>query len=78
MSEIRNGSVAATVCAYIDLNPMAAGIVTLPEESPHMSIKERVEHVKVRDGKAALSAEVEGIFTRLGSSAQSWGASSRQ
>ena len=129
-----------SICAYIDLNPMAAGIVSLPEESPHTSIKERVEHVKatgrisdvseirngsvaatavsdglerdlwlvpiedrrkqgalregmregftlgqylmlvdytsrlVRDGKATLSAEVEGIFTRLGSSAQSWGA----
>ena len=23
-----------TVCAYIDLNPVAAGIVSLPEESP--------------------------------------------
>ena len=28
----------------------------------------------VRDGKAAVSAEVESIFTRLGSSAESWGA----
>jgi len=28
-----------TVCAYIDLNPVAAGIVSLPEESPHTSIK---------------------------------------
>ena len=35
-----------SVCAYIDLNPMAAGIVALPEESPHTSIKERVDHVK--------------------------------
>jgi len=25
---------------------MAAGIVALPEESPHTSIKERVDHVK--------------------------------
>jgi len=129
-----------SVCAYIDLNPVAAGIVALPEESPHTSIKERVEHVKateriadvseirngsvaatavsdglerdlwlipiedrrkqgalregmregftlgqylmlvdytsrlVRDGKAAVTAEVESIFTRLGSSAESWGA----
>ena len=28
----------------------------------------------VRDGKAAVTAEVESIFTRLGSSAESWGA----
>ena len=129
-----------SVCAYIDLNPVAARIVALPEESPHTSIKERVEHAKaegriadvseirngsvaatavsdgvegglwlipiedrrkqgalregmregftlgqylmlvdytsrlVRDGKASVSAEVENIFTRLGSSAESWGA----
>ncbi len=29
----------------------------------------------VRDGKAAVTAEVGSIFTRLGSSAESWGAS---
>ena len=28
----------------------------------------------VSDGKASMTAEVEGIFTRLGSSAESWGA----
>jgi len=28
----------------------------------------------VRDGKASVTAEVESIFTRLGSSAESWGA----
>jgi len=27
----------------------------------------------LRDGKAALTAEVESIFTRLGSNAESWG-----
>jgi len=122
------------------LNPVAAGIVALPEEGPHTSIKERVDHVKatgriadvseirygsvaatnvadslerdlwlvpiedrrkqgalregmrdgftlgqylmlvhytsrlVRDGKASVTAEVESIFSRLGSSAKSWGA----
>ena len=34
------------ICAYIDLNPVAAGIVDVPEASPHTSIKTRVEHVK--------------------------------
>ena len=33
------------ICAYIDLNPVAAGIVKVPEASPHTSIKTRVEHV---------------------------------
>ena len=29
-----------------DLNPVAAGIVEVPEASPHTSITTRVEHVK--------------------------------
>ena len=33
-------------CAYIDLNPVAAGIVEVPEASPHTSITTRVEHVE--------------------------------
>ena len=33
-------------CAYIDLNPVAAGIATVPEASPHTSIKQRVDHVR--------------------------------
>jgi|GEM_PF-4607786 len=35
-------------CAYIDLNPVAAGIAKVPEASAHTSIKQRVEHVPVR------------------------------
>ena len=34
-----------TVCAYIDLNPVAAGMAETPEESDHTSIKERIDHV---------------------------------
>jgi hypothetical protein len=30
-------------CAYIDLNPVAAGIAAVPETSEHTSIKERVD-----------------------------------
>ncbi len=30
----------------IDVNPVAAGIVEVPESSPHTSITARVEHVK--------------------------------
>lgn len=33
-------------CAYIDLNPVAAGIAKLPEESEHTSVKARVEHCR--------------------------------
>jgi len=33
-------------CAYIDLNPVAAGIAHVPEASAHTSIKERVDHVE--------------------------------
>lgn len=35
-----------SVCAYIDLNPVAAGIAAVPEESSHTSVKARVEHEK--------------------------------
>ena len=35
-----------SVCAYIDLNPVAAGIAPTPEESQHTSVKARVDHVK--------------------------------
>ena len=31
-------------CAYIDLNPVAAGIAATPEKSPHTSLKSRVDH----------------------------------
>ncbi|MCY2985434.1 MAG: transposase [Planctomycetota bacterium] len=40
-----------TVCAYIDLNPVAAGIAETPEASEHTSVKARVEHV-VAAGRA--------------------------
>ncbi len=126
------------VCAYIDLNPVAAGIAEVPEASAHTSIKERVEHVEAlgrtgdlkeaqkgsvagsaaaagledshwlcpiedrrgmdssregmiegfslgnylvlvdytgrlfRQGKAAISREVAGIFERIGTTAETW------
>ena len=31
-----------TICADIDLNPVAAGIVEVPEASPHTSVTARV------------------------------------
>jgi REP element-mobilizing transposase RayT len=51
-------------CAYIDLNPVAAGIALVPEESPHTSIRERINHVKakgrIRDLKSAERGSVSG------------------
>jgi hypothetical protein len=60
-----------TVAAYIDLNPVAAGICGLPEHSPYTSIKERVEHLiaqgrlhdvaQIRNGSVAAQRVSEGI-----------------
>jgi len=43
-------------CAYIDLNPVAAGIAEVPEASAHTSIKQRVEHVKEQGRANDLNA----------------------
>jgi hypothetical protein len=60
-----------TIAAYIDLNPVAAGISPLPEQSLHTSIKERVEHViaqgrlqdvqQIRNGSVAAQQVSEGL-----------------
>lgn len=49
-------------CAYIDLNPVAAGVAAIPEKSPHTSVKSRVEHCakqgkldKLREGSPYVS-----------------------
>jgi REP element-mobilizing transposase RayT len=47
-------------CAYIDLNPVAAGIVTVPEASPYTSIKTRVEHAADQGRTADLQAAEHG------------------
>lgn len=127
-----------SVCAYIDLNPVAAGIAAAPESRPLTSCKDRVDHAKelgraedlsaalrgsvagsqaaggledglwlipiedrrridsvregmlegftlgnylllvehigrlIREGKAAISTELAGVFARLGFSAEAW------
>jgi len=43
-------------CAYIDLNPVAAGIAESPEESEHTSIKDRVDHARAK-GKLTVVRE---------------------
>ncbi len=51
-------------CAYIDLNPVAAGLAATPETSPHTSVHQRVQHAaargKLKDLKAAASGSVAG------------------
>ena len=47
-------------CAYIDLNPVAAGIAEVPEASAHTSIQQRVEHVKEQGRTDDLNASQAG------------------
>jgi hypothetical protein len=39
------------IAAYIDLNPVAAGIAEVPETSEHTSIEVRSEHVDGQGGQ---------------------------
>jgi hypothetical protein len=63
-------------CAYIDLNPVAAGIAEAPETSAHTSIKERVEHVEAQgrteDLKAARNGSVAGSEAAAGLEESIW------
>jgi REP element-mobilizing transposase RayT len=63
-------------CAYIDLNPVAAGIASVPEHSKHTSIKARVDHVKAQrrteDLKAARQGSVAGSKAAAGLEESHW------
>jgi hypothetical protein len=63
-------------CAYIDLNPVAAGIAQVPEASTYTSIKERVDHVKAQgrteDLKAASEGSVAGSKASAGLEESHW------
>ena len=48
------------IAAYIDLNPVAAGIAEVPETSEHTSIKMRAEHVEAQGKTAQLEAAADG------------------
>jgi hypothetical protein len=63
-------------CAYIDLNSVAAGIVVVPEASPHTSVTTRVEHVRAQrrtgDLKAAEQGSVAGSTASAGLEETIW------
>jgi REP element-mobilizing transposase RayT len=47
-------------CAYIDLNPVAAGVAAAPETSRHTSVRQRVRHAKAKGKLAELKAAESG------------------
>ncbi|MDR3634131.1 MAG: hypothetical protein P4L84_10015 [Isosphaeraceae bacterium] len=55
-------------CAYIDLNPVAAGIALVPEAGDHTSIKQRVEHVAAQDRVDDLKAAERGTIAAVAQS----------
>ena len=57
------------VGAYIDLNPVAAGIAEAPETSKYTSIRQRVEHVEAQGQTAQLEAAGHGSVPSAGSRA---------
>jgi hypothetical protein len=47
-------------CAYIDLNPMAAGLCPTPESGPHTSVRQRVDHVRRQGKMSSLKSARDG------------------
>ena len=47
-------------CAYIDLNPLAAGIAATPETSKHTSVRQRVNHVRSQGELDRLKSAQQG------------------
>lgn len=47
-------------CAYIDLNPVAAGLSATPETSKHTSLRERLRHARAQGKLEALKAAAKG------------------
>ena len=63
-------------CTYIDLNPVAGGIVKVPEASPNTSITTRVEHAKANgrtaDVKSADHGTIAGSIASAGLEESIW------
>ena len=57
---ILDEEVLLATCAYIDLNPVAAGFAAAPETSKHTSIRQRVRHVRAKGQLADLKAVARG------------------
>ena len=47
-------------CAYIDLNPLAAGLTATPETSPHTSVAQRVQNAQAKGELETLKAAAAG------------------
>jgi REP element-mobilizing transposase RayT len=47
-------------CAYIDLNPLAAGAASTPESSKHTSLRQRVQHAREAGKLESLKAAARG------------------
>ncbi len=50
------------ICAYIDLNPVAAGIALTPESSRYTSVKARVDHVLREGGRTICRRLSEAVW----------------
>ena len=60
------------VCAYIDLNPVAASIAEVPETSKYTSIKQRVEQVQQQGRTDDLLAAKDGRRGGLRARRRGW------
>ena len=65
-----------SVCTYIDLNLVAAGLAAAPEASPHTSILERVSHAeeqgRLEDIKAVAQSAAAGVAHSSGLEESLW------
>ncbi len=63
-------------CAYIDLNPVAAGIAATPEASPYTSVRARVDHCRkagrLQDLQAARGGSVAAAIAAADLDADHW------
>lgn len=50
-------------CAYIDLNPIAAGIAAQPETSRYTSVRQRVRHFRQKNQLKQLKSALQGSVT---------------